>query len=303
MAKKNPRGLGRGLGALLGEPAEPEAFSAPVAAPTAAEPVQNVDRVVDLPLTSIDPNQDQARRRFDEKALTELSQSIGEVGVIQPIVVARNGDRYTIIAGERRFRASRMAGMETIPAIVRDWDEHRRMAASLVENLQRDDLNPIEEASGIQALMDRFGMTQDQVARQLGKSRPAVANATRLLTLPEEVRQMLIDGKLTAGHGRALVTVPGDERKIKLANLAVQQAWSVRRLEQVVALGEAAAEPKQTPPRQPELGSLESMAREVFGTRVKLEGGMDKGKLVLSYYSADDLQHIWDVIERMKPEA
>lgn len=298
MAKKNMHGLGRGLGALLGEPAENESFTAPK---TAAEPAApKGDVVADLPISKIDPNREQARKRFDEEALLELSQSIGEVGVIQPIVVCPNGDRYTIIAGERRFRASRMAGKETIPAIVRDWDENQRMAASLVENLQRNDLNPIEEAAGIQALMDRFGLTQEQVSKKLGKSRPAVANSTRLLTLPDEVQQMLIEGKLSAGHGRALVAVDGDERKIKLANMAVQQAWSVRRLEQVVALGEAAAEPKPAKPRIPELGSLESMAREVFGTRVKLEGGLDKGKLVLSYYSQDDLQHIWDVIERMK---
>lgn len=297
MAKKNMHGLGRGLGALLGESTETESFAMPK---TAAEPAPKGDVVADLPINKIDPNREQARKRFDEEALLELSQSIGEVGVVQPIVVCPNGDRYTIIAGERRFRASRMAGKETIPAIVRDWDENQRMAASLVENLQRNDLNPIEEAAGIQALMDKFGLTQEQVSKKLGKSRPAVANTTRLLTLPDEVQQMLVEGKLSAGHGRALVAVPGDERKIKLANLAVQQAWSVRRLEQVVALGEAASEPKHDKPRLPELGSLESMAREVFGTRVKLEGGLEKGKLVLSYYSQDDLQHIWDVIERMK---
>lgn len=297
MAKKNMHGLGRGLGALLGEPTENESFAAPKAAEA---PAPKGDVVAELPISKIDPNREQARKRFDEEALLELSQSIGEVGVVQPIVVCPNGDRYTIIAGERRFRASRMAGKETIPAIVRDWDENQRMAASLVENLQRNDLDPIEEAAGIQALMDKFGLTQEQVSKKLGKSRPAVANTTRLLSLPDEVQQMLIEGKLSAGHGRALVAVPGDERKIKLANMAVQQAWSVRRLEQVVALGEAAAEPKPTKPRIPELGSLESMAREVFGTRVKLEGGLEKGKLVLSYYSQDDLQHIWDVIERMK---
>ena len=302
MAKKNLHGLGRGLGALLGEPAETETFSAPAAAAVSEPAAPRGDVVAELPLNKIDPNREQARKRFDEAALLELSQSIGEVGVVQPIVVCPNGDRYTIIAGERRFRASRMAGKETIPAIIRDWDENQRMAASLVENLQRDDLNPIEEAAGIQALMQKFGLTQDQVAKKLGKSRPAVANTTRLLTLPDEVQQMLIEGKLSAGHGRALVAVEGDDRKIKLANMAVQQAWSVRRLEQVVALGEAAADPKPAKPRLPELNSLESMARDVFGTRVKLEGGLDKGKLVLSYYSQDDLQHIWDVIERMKPE-
>ena len=298
MAKKNLHGLGRGLGALLGDTTETE--SAPLPGVVAEPAAPKGDTVAELPLNKIDPNREQARKRFNEAALEDLSQSIAELGVVQPIVVYKNGDRYTIIAGERRFRASRMAGRETIPAVVRDWDENQRMAASLVENLQRDDLNPIEEAAGIQALMDKFGLTQEQVSKRLGKSRPAIANTTRLLTLPEEVRQMLIEGRLSAGHGRALVAVEGDERKIKLANMAVQQAWSVRRLEQVVALGEATEGEKPKKPRLPELGSLETMAREVFGTRVKLEGGLDKGKLVLSYYSQDDLQHIWDVIERMK---
>lgn len=298
MAKKNLHGLGRGLGALLGDPTENE--SAPLPGVVAEPVAPKGDAVAELPLNKIDPNRDQARKRFDEEALLDLSRSIAEIGVVQPIVVHKNGDRYTIIAGERRFRASRMAGLESIPAVVRDWDENQRMAASLVENLQRDDLNPIEEAAGIQALMDKFGLTQEQVSKRLGKSRPAIANSTRLLNLPEEVQQMLIEGKLSAGHGRALVAVEDDERKIKLANMAVQQAWSVRRLEQVVALGEAAGEEKPAKPRLPELGSLETMAREVFGTRVKLEGGLEKGKLVLSYYSQDDLQHIWDVIERMK---
>ena len=254
-----------------------------------------------LPIHKVEPNAGQPRQDFDEEELAALADSIATHGIVQPLTVRQlPSGYYQIIAGERRFRASRMAGKETIPAVVRDWDENQRMAASLVENLQRDDLNPIEEAAGIQALMDKFGLTQEQVAKRLGKSRPAVANTTRLLTLPEEVQQMLIEGKLSAGHGRALVAVEGDERKIKLANMAVQQAWSVRRLEQVVALGEAVAEPKAVKPRIPELGSLENMAREVFGTRVKLEGGLEKGKLVLSYYSQDDLQHIWDVIERMK---
>ena len=249
-----------------------------------------------LPVRLIDPNREQPRRSFDEQALADLAQSIRAVGVLQPIIVAPNGDRFTIIAGERRYRASRLAELEEIPAIVRDWDEQTRLEAALIENLQRDDLNPIEEAMGVRRLMDEAGLTQEKVAERLGKSRPAVANLLRLLTLPDMVRQMLVDGKLSAGHARALVTVDR-KRQIQLANLTVQQGWSVRQLERICAqpVKEEARKPK--PARDAQFGQLESMARELFGTRVKLDGDQNNGKITLYYYNADDLQRIWDVLE------
>ena len=249
-----------------------------------------------LPIHAIDPNREQPRRSFDEDALNELAQSIRAVGVIQPIIVAPNGERFTIIAGERRYRASRLAGLEEIPAIVRDWDEQTRLEAALIENLQRDDLNPIEEAMGVRRLMDEAGLTQEKAAERLGKSRPAVANLLRLLTLPDVVRQMLAEGKLSAGHGRALVTVDR-KRQIQLANLTVQQGWSVRQLERICAQP-VKEEPKKTrPQRDAQVSQLESMARELFGTRVKLDGDQNNGKITLYYYNADDLQRIWDVLE------
>ena len=281
MAKKVQRGLGRGLGALLGDAVEQE---------------READEVRMLPVRLIDPNREQPRRSFDEQALADLAQSIRAVGVLQPIIVAPNGDRFTIIAGERRYRASRLAELEEIPAIVRDWDEQTRLEAALIENLQRDDLNPIEEAMGVRRLMDEAGLTQEKVAERLGKSRPAVANLLRLLTLPDMVRQMLVDGKLSAGHARALVTVDR-KRQIQLANLTVQQGWSVRQLERICAqpVKEEARKPK--PARDAQFGQLESMARELFGTRVKLDGDQNNGKITLYYYNADDLQRIWDVLE------
>ena len=281
MAAKMQRGLGRGLGALLGEAAE------------GAE--ERRDEVRMLKLTDIDPNRGQPRERFDEDALRELADSIRAVGVLQPIIVRETGNRYEIIAGERRYRASRLAGLTEIPAIVRDWDEQKRLEAALIENLQRDDLNPVEEAVGVKRLMEAAGLTQERVAERLGKSRPAVANLLRLLTLPEEVQKMLVDGRLTAGHARALVTVD-PSRQVQLANLTVQQNWSVRQLERICAQPvKPAPAPKSRPDR--ELTELEDMARDLFGTRAKIDGDKNRGKLVISYYSADDLQRIWEAID------
>ena len=179
---------------------------------------------------------------------------------------------------------------------MRDWDEQTRLEAALIENLQRDNLNPIEEAMGVRRLMDETGLTQEQAAERLGKSRPAVANLLRLLTLPDAVRQMLIEGKLSAGHGRALVTVDR-KRQIQLANLTVQQGWSVRQLERICAQPVKEEPKKPRPQRDAQVSQLESMARELFGTRVKLDGDQSNGKITLYYYNADDLQRIWDVLE------
>ena len=293
MAKKVQRGLGRGLGALLGDDVMEQSAAAPeVKAP--AEEKQDAVRM--LPIRLIDPNRDQPRRSFDEDALRELAASIEAVGVIQPIIVAEVGERYSIIAGERRYRASRMSGLEEIPAIVRNWDEQRRLEAALIENLQRDDLNPIEEALGVKRLMEESSLTQEKVAERLGKSRPAVANLLRLLTLEESVQQLLIEGKLSAGHARALVTVD-KKRQVQLANLTVQQGWSVRQLERICAQPVKEEQPKPAKVRDQQFSRLEGMARELFGTRAKLDGTQDSGKLTLFYYSADDLQRIWEVLE------
>ncbi len=295
MAKKIQRGLGRGLGALLGEDVMAES-AAP--APQEAQPEQGSDVVRMLPIHLVDPNREQPRRSFDEEALKELAASIRAVGVLQPIIVSPSGERYTIIAGERRYRASRLAELSEIPAIVRDWDEQTRLEAALIENLQRDDLNPVEEAMGVRRLMDEAGLTQEKVAERLGKSRPAVANLLRLLTLPESVRQLLIEGKLSAGHARALVTVD-PRRQVQLANLTVQQGWSVRQLERICAQPvKEPALPRKT--RDAQIGELETMARELFGTRVRLDGTTESGRITLFYYNADDLQRIWDVMEMAK---
>lgn len=305
MAKKVQRGLGRGLGALLGDvvdddyqdDAQPEGIE-PLESSPPAPPAEPVDEVRMLPIRLIDPNLNQPRRSFDEAGLQELADSIKSVGVIQPIIVKPEGERYTIIAGERRYRATRMAELDEIPAIVRDWDAQRRLEAALVENLQRDDLNPVEEAMGVRQLMDEAGLTQEETAKRLGKSRPAIANLLRLLTLPDVVLDMLRAGKLSAGHARALVTVD-PKRQVQLANLTVQQGWSVRQLERICAQPVKERAPAR-PPRDAQIGELESMARELFGTRVKLDGDTNNGKITLYYYNGDDLQRIWDVLELAK---
>ena len=283
------RGLGRGLDALLGADAQEE------------QTTGHIDAVMQLPITKIDVNPGQPRRTFDEKALMELAESIRSVGVIQPIVVAQRAGRYTIIAGERRYRAARLAGLKEMPAIVRDWDEAVRLEAALIENLQREDLNPIEEALGVKNLMEQCGYTQERAAERLGKSRPAVANLLRLLTLDERVIEMVRAGQLSAGHARALVTV-SKERQVKLAELTVQQGFSVRQLERICAQPEPEKKnvPAEKPVRAGELNDLERMAREVFGTRAKIEGDEDKGRLILNYYSQDDLQRIWEILEFMR---
>lgn len=288
MAKS--RGLGRGLDALI-----------PTAAPKAQEqpavPQREGEAVLKLSLADIDPNREQPRKRFETEALEQLAQSMRNVGVLQPIIVsATEGGRYRIIAGERRWRAARLAGLSTIPAIVRDMDAAHTREAALIENLQRDDLNPVEEAQAIRQLMDDFGATQEQIAGKLGKSRPAIANAVRLLTLPDEVLELVREGKLTAGHARALVVLDDPERQIKLALMAVEKVWTVRQIEAAAQLPAGGTEHKR-PPRLPELTDMERMAREVFGTRAQMSGTLEKGKLTLSYYSRDDLDRIYEVLE------
>lgn len=296
MAKNTKHGLGRGLDALMGV-SENESQSAP-AQPAPVAPEQLGDQVVQIPLTDIDPNRDQPRRRFDEEALRELAQSIQAVGVIQPVILRQVGARYQLIAGERRFRAARMAGLSSVPAILRDWDQVKRLEVALIENLQRDDLNPVEEAQGVKQLMEQCGYTQEAAAQRLGKSRPAVANLLRILSLHEKVQEMVREGKLSAGHARALAALGDPDQQLRLANLCVAQGWSVRQLEKICQQTLKGGPDKPEKLEKPhEFKELERMARDAFGTRASLEGDMDKGRLVLSYYSAEDLQRIWDVLE------
>lgn len=285
MAKKN-RGLGRGLDALLPEAEE------------------NLGAGQEIAIGDIDPNPDQPRRVFQDESISQLAQSIRDQGVLQPLlVVPTNGGRYRIVAGERRWRAARQAGLTTIPCIVRDLDVIQQMEIALVENLQREDLNPIETATGIRTLMRQCGYTQETVAQRLAKSRPAVANLLRLLTLPEEVQELVRQGKLSAGHARVLAGLEDDKRKLDLARQTIEKAWSVRQLEAV------AAEQKQDKPAAPkartlpvELTELEGRIRETVGMRAAITGNVKKGKIVLQYYSREELERFYEILNRIAEE-
>ncbi len=289
MAAKK-KGLGRGLDALL---------------PEADELLPNV--VQEIPVGDIDPNTEQPRRSFPEEAMTQLSASVKEQGILQPLlVVEQPGGRYRIVAGERRWRAARQAGLATVPCIVRDMDMIRQMEVSLIENLQREDLNPMEEAAAIRALMQQCGYTQETVAARLSKSRPVIANLLRLLTLPKEVAQMVREGQLSAGHARVLAGLDREEDKVALARETLAKGYSVRQLEQLAALrreaeshGQAAHKVKNARPLPPELKELEGRVRETLGMRATLSGNARKGKIVLQYYSQEELERLYEVLEKL----
>ncbi|MBR2822304.1 MAG: ParB/RepB/Spo0J family partition protein [Clostridia bacterium] len=290
MAKK-AHGLGRGLDSLF---ADQEDWGS-----------GNGTSIQEISIGELDPNPDQPRKHFDEETMAQLSESIRDQGVLQPLIVvpASNG-RYRIIAGERRYRACRMAGMETVPCVIRDLDIVRQMEISLIENLQREDLNPVEEARGIRALMQQCGYTQEKVAQRLGKSRPAVANLIRLLNLPEEVTDMVRDGLLTAGHARVLAGLSDSRTQITLAKKAADEGLNVRQMEALAAKikGEESVGRKQKPPKPlaPELRELQDRLLEKTGMRAVLSGTPKKGKIVLQYSSLEELNRLHELLERIE---
>lgn len=293
MAKK--MGLGRGLSAIL--PDVEEVVESVDQVSEGAAPVP-ADAVAEIPVGEIDPNRNQPRKRFDDDALA-LADSIRHNGVLSPILVAREGGRYTIIAGERRWRAARLANLSTIPAIVREWDEIKRQEAALVENIQREDLNAIEEAQGVNRLMNECALTQEAVAERLGRSRSAIANLLRLLNLPARIQSAVIDGTLSAGHARVLAGIADSELQGALFAKTLQFGWSVRQLE--AAAKNAQTEKKEKPEREPlpiEYEELTERLRSATGLKVKLEGTQEKGKITLQYTSEEELQRLWEWMER-----
>jgi len=294
MAKK--MGLGRGLSAIL--PDVEDVVESVGAAQLGGAANIPADAVAELPLGDIDPNRNQPRKNFDSEALNALAESIRHSGVLSPILVARDGSRYTIIAGERRWRAARIAGVETIPAIVREWDDVKRQEAALIENIQRENLNPIEEAQGVYVLMNECALTQEAVAERLGRSRPAIANLLRLLTLPKAMQQAVIDGAISAGHARVLAGVSDKKLQALLFARTVEQGWSVRRLEE--AARETSAPKREKPravPLPAEYEELRDRLRTATGLKVSLQGTQEKGKIVLEYASQEELQRLWDMLE------
>ena len=255
--------------------------------------------IQEIPVGELDPNPDQPRRTFSAESISQLADSIREQGVLQPLLVApAGGGRYLIIAGERRFRAGREAGLETLPCIVKDIDVIRQREIALIENLQREDLNPIEAAKGIRALMDQCGYTQEKVSSRLGKSRPAVANMLRLLQLPDEVTEMVKDGLLTAGHARVLAGVTNPDEQLRLARKAVDEGLNVRQMEQLVKTTGTKAKKKSVPKQLPaELTELQEKILRRTGMKTTLTGSISKGKIVLQYSSREELERLYDMLE------
>ena len=279
-AKKT--GLGKGLDAL---------FSTPII----EEEVKKEELVKKLNINEIEPNKAQARKYFDDEAIEELSNSIKEYGVIQPIIVSKKGSFYEIIAGERRWRASKKAGLTEIPAIVRDDDEQRNKEISLIENIQREDLNPIEKARGIKLLMDEYDLTQQKVAEKLGKSRSSIANTVRILNLDERVINLALEGKLTEGHCKSLMSIDDPERQYKMALYIIESGDSVREAEKKMKVRKKAS--KKNNKYIPIYRDIEDRFQGFFGTKVKLDAGERKGKIIIQYNSNDDLERILSLIK------
>ena len=283
MASKQ-RGLGRGLGALIDDFSAEEASGA----------------VTTLPLQKVEPNPNQPRKVFDQTALNELAESIRKHGVISPIIVNRSGDRYMIIAGERRWRAAKRAGLLTVPAIVRDYTPLQIKEISLIDNLQREDLNPIETARAIKQLMSEYSYTQEQVADRVGKSRPAVANSLRLLNLTPSVIDLIEKSLLSAGHARCLVTVSDPELQYKLANEAISNGLSVRDFEKLIKKATTIKQEKPAPVQSIELKDMVNRMQRVFATKVSVLGNDNKGRIYIDYYNRDDLDRIIDILNAVE---
>ena len=275
------KGLGRGLDALLDE---------------LEGKGRGEGSVEQVSLYDIDTNPDQPRKTFDEEKLNELASSIRRHGVVQPLIVKQNGLRYTIIAGERRFRAARLAGLDTVPVIISDLDENTIMEVALVENIQRENLNPIEEAAAIRLLMEQHDLTQEEVSARIGKSRPAIANSLRLLSLEKPVAELIKEGKLSAGHGKMLAGVTNKKQQRELAEKAAERDWSVRRLEDELRFASWEKKPKKKQEYSPEFRAALTKMRSVLKTKIAVEGTEEKGKLIISYYNRDDLDTIYHTI-------
>ena len=286
-SSKNQKGLGRGLGALLGD------FEESAAQPSAYRL---------LPIYKVEPNPDQPRQDFDEEELQTLADSISVHGVIQPLTVRETATGYyQIIAGERRWRAARLANLSEVPAVVMEADDRKAMELALIENLQRQDLNPVEEALGYQTLMEDYGLTQEQTATQVGKSRPAVANALRLLGLCPEVLELLRSGELTAGHARAILTLKSDKKQQEAAKKIIALGMSVRAAETLCK--NMAKEPKE---KKPETFAVDYVAEcekslsKHLGRKVKIVTGKKKGRFELEFYDQDDLQNLLDALMKLQ---
>lgn len=275
MAVKS-KALGRGLGALLD--------------------VSDTTPKTDIDINKIDLDKTQPRKNFDQDKLEELAQSVATHGIISPLILVEKNGRYRIVAGERRYRAARIAGLSTVPAVIRDFDEKQILEISIIENIQREDLNPIEEAEAISRLMKEHGYTQDNVAERLGRSRSAVANSLRLLGLPKSVRSLVIDEKLSQGHARALLSLKDHALMASAADHVIDKKMSVRETEEYVKRLMTEKPVKKAVMRDPEMISAEKTIGEKLDTKVSISGNGKRGKITLEYYSAEHLDALYELL-------
>ncbi|MBR4893260.1 MAG: ParB/RepB/Spo0J family partition protein [Clostridia bacterium] len=273
------RGLGKGLSTMI----------------NTIEPETDKNVVSQLNIIDVEPNKEQPRKNFDKEALDSLTSSIKEIGVILPIIVVKkDSGRYQIIAGERRWRAAKLAGLKTIPAIIKNYEEKEAAEVALIENLQREDLNPIEEAKGYKSLIDGFSMTQEEISKRVGKSRSAITNSLRILNLPEKIIKYLITGEISQGHGRALLSVNDDNLKIELADKIIKEGLNVRQVESLVKnISNTKKEKvKKMTQLDIEIKSIEERISKSLSTKVTIKHGAKKGKIEIEYYGNDDLERL-----------
>jgi len=277
-AKKSA--LGRGLEALIPD----------------IELSANKDGVVEISINEIEPNSDQPRKKFDEEKLQQLADSIKEHGIVQPVIVKKDGDVYKLIAGERRWRAARIAGLKTVPAITREFSEREIMEISLIENIQREDLNAIEEAFAYKRLIEEFNMTQEEVADRVGKSRSAVANLLRLLNLDDRVKGYVVDGVLSEGHGRAMIAIAKGDIQYEVAKKIIDDGLNVRQTEKLVKTVLKGKSRKQVNKNDSYMLEIQERLKNVLGTKVNINYGRKKGKIEIEYYSNEDLERILEIL-------
>lgn len=274
------KGLGKGLGALINN-----------------EAIEENTGVLELKINDIEPNTAQPRKLFDDEKLVQLAESIKQHGVIQPIIVKKDNNIFTIIAGERRWRAAKLAGLNTIPALVKDFTELQVMEVALIENLQREDLNPIEEANAFMNLMNEFNLTQEQIAEKIGRSRSAIANTIRLLGLTNDVKKFIISGDLTSGHARTLVIIENEELQKSAAEYIIKNKLSVRETEDYIKnLLNKKDKNRNTKSKleNPEYKYVEDKLKNILGTKVKLNANKNRGKITIEYYSNEELDRLLD---------
>ena len=298
------RGLGKGLDSLIPTNVMMESEVKHATVSTASSPEEEKDGTLMVKLSKVEPNREQPRKNFDEDSLQELAESLKQFGMLQPILVQNRGDYYEIIAGERRWRAAKIAGLKEVPVIVRELTDQEIVEISLIENIQREDLNPIEEAQAYKRLLTEFHLKQDEVAERVSKSRTAVTNSMRLLKLDERVQQMVIDEMLTTGHARALISIEDRDLQFQMANQIFDNKLSVRETEKLVRkLGEEKEETTKTKEADVEIiyRNLEEKVKEILGTKVQISHKKNNsGKIEIEYYSNEELERIIELLESVQ---